>query len=805
MTNSQNERIIKKDISSLSRKSYLNYSMAVIVSRALPDARDGLKPVHRRILQAFADLNVVSTGEKKKSARIVGHAMGQYHPHGDSSIYEAMVRMTQDFSYRYPIIEGQGNFGSIDGDGAAAMRYTEARMSPFAELLLKEMNKDTIDFTPNYDGSVQEAVVLPSRFPNLLVNGTSGIAVGMSSSMPSHNLNEVIDGIFAYMKNENITLKQMMKFIKGPDFPTGACIIGTDEIIKAYETGEGKLVVRGVATVEEAKNKRQNIIISEIPFGVTKPNLIEKIAKAVRSEQILDVQDVRDESDKSGVRIVIELKKGAEVNKVMDGLLKKTPFESSFRVNNLAIVKGVPKTLGLIDLIKIYVEHQREVIQRRTEFDLAYAKKQAHILEALVIVGNNVDKVVKVIRGSKNPEEARTGLMTKFKLTEVQARAVLDLRLHRITTLEVRNTEEELQRYMEEIERLEGILSDSSVLDAVIVSELRDIKKKFSDERRTKIYASSEVHEEEVEQSSEINKKTFAVSISNKGYLFVADQAMVERQSSSFFNLKGDDFFTHQLKLTSDSTLLLINQNGNLFKINASDLPENNKKNDGTLLSSISNLGSNDTILAAFNSEVEEGVNSVYFITKQGMIKRLSLEDMITVRNGSSLTKLKDGDELLTISLGKEEDELLLFTRKGFLLKTNTKTVRPMGRTAAGVALIGLAEDDLLLTADVLGEDTGTHFLAITSNGFGKLIAIDSLKEQNRATKGSKFATLRKADGEFIQTTLTDAKGKLIALDSKGKGHRFLVKNVNVLELKDKVEPLIELQDTTLTSLLKEI
>lgn len=788
--------VIDKDITEVMKSGYINYAMNVIVARALPDVRDGLKPVHRRVLYAMKELGLAGNNvSKKKSARIVGDIIGKYHPHGDSAAYEAMVRMAQDFSYRYPLVEGQGNFGSIDGDPAAAMRYTEAKLSPISEQLLREIDKNTVDFIDNYDGSEKEPLLVPSRFPHLLTNGATGIAVGMATNIPPHHLGEVVDTAVALIDNVNITDDELLSYIQGPDFPTGGTIIGREEIRKAYLTGRGKLTLRGRLTIEEGNGGKPEVIINDIPYGVKKPNLIEKIAELVRAGKIEDIVDIRDESDRNGLRIAIELKKGAVPQKIVKQLYKLTDLQTSFGIINLAIVDGTPQELSLREILTHYIVFQRDVIERRTRYDLEKSLKRAHILEGLVIVGSNIDEVVQAIRSSRNPDTARNKLMKQFKLSEEQAQAVLDLRLQRITGLEVNKTKNELKEVQKVIAEFERILSNVHNIDEVIKKELLEIKEKYSDERRTLILANEQEQDEMLEG---VIKKTLVVAISNKGYVHTVDEALYTRQTrggkgTSAFQTAADDFIEHIFTCTTDQILGLFTEEGQFFRIPVNDLTENAKNQRGTLAYNLVSMNSETKVASYLVFNPEDDNKNLYFFSKDGFIKKMSSGEILNSRNGILSIKLRKDDKLLSVFAGEENEEFIVATKKGKCIRFDTSDVRPMGRVASGVTTINLDKEDHIVGVDLI--KNGDFVIILSDLAHGKRTSIEEFRLQKRGGKGVRIATFTKKHGSLIGIELANEDQDVLLTTNSGKSVRLHVKDFAIMTRDTSGGKVIELNE----------
>ncbi|MDF2902733.1 MAG: gyrase subunit, partial [Bacillus sp. (in: firmicutes)] len=687
MAETPNSQIKEINISQEMKSSFLDYAMSVIVSRALPDVRDGLKPVHRRILYAMHDLGMHSDKPYKKSARIVGDVIGKYHPHGDSAVYETMVRMAQDFNYRYMLVDGHGNFGSVDGDSAAAMRYTESRMSKISMELLRDINKDTIDFQDNYDGEEREPVVLPARFPNLLVNGTTGIAVGMATNIPPHQLGEVIDGVLAISHDPEITTQELMEIIPGPDFPTGGLILGRSGIRKAYETGRGSVTIRAKVEIEQKSNGKEVIIVNELPYQVNKARLIEKIAELARDKKIEGITDLRDESDRNGMRIVIEVRKDANANVLLNNLYKHTALQTSFGINTLALVNGHPKVLTLKQCLVHYLDHQKVVIRRRTEFELRKAEARAHILEGLKIALDNIDAVISLIRGSRTTDIAREGLMTQFQLSEKQAQAILDMRLQRLTGLEREKIEEELQTLLNLIEELNAILANEEKILEIIREELTEIKERFNDKRRTEIVTSGV---EMIEDEDLIPKESVVITLTHNGYIKRLPVSTYRSQKRGGRGIQGmntneDDFVEHLITTSTHDTILFFTNKGKVYRSKGYEIPEYSRTAKGLPIINLLEVDKGEWVNAII--PVEEFVDdwSLFFTTKQGVSKRSPLTSFANIRNNGLIAlNLREEDELISVRLTDGSKEIIIGTKKGMLIRFPETDVRSMGRTATG-------------------------------------------------------------------------------------------------------------------------
>ncbi len=752
-----NSRIKDINISKEMKSSFIDYAMSVIVSRALPDVRDGLKPVHRRIIYAMNQLGMTTDKPHKKSARIVGDVIGKYHPHGDTAVYETMVRMAQDFSHRYTLVDGHGNFGSIDGDSAAAMRYTEARLSKISNELVRDINKDTVDFGDNYDGSEREPLVLPARFPNLLVNGSSGIAVGMATNIPPHNLTEVIDGVLALIENPEIGIKELNKIIKGPDFPTGALILGTEGITNSYNTGRGSIKMRARAEIEEMSSGKHRIIVSEIPYQVNKARLIEKIAELVRDKLIDGITDLRDESDRDGMRIVIELRRDVNSNVVLNNLYKLTQMQSSFGVNMLALVDNKPQILNLKEMIVYYLEHQKVVIRRRTEFDLKKAEERAHILEGLKIALDNLDAVIALIRGSRNAEEAKEGLINRFALTDLQAQAILDMRLQRLTGLEREKIINEYNELLVKIAEYKAILADINKILAIISEELNEVKQKYGDPRRTEItFDVSDIENEDL-----IPEEDVVVMLTNQGYIKRLDISTYKSQQRGGKGVTGmgtkeDDFVQHFFITNSHKYLMFFTNKGKVYRLKAYEIPEHGRIARGTPIINLIEIDKDEAINAVFHVTDYTGDDYLTFATAQGQIKKSLLSDYENIRRGGIIAiNLREGDELISVKLTDGKQDIILATYDGQAIRFNENDVRVMGRTTSGVRGITLAKGDRVVGMEVV--DDSMSVLVVTHNGYGKKTPATEYREQTRGGKGVKTLNVTKKTGNVVgMKTVTD-------------------------------------------------
>ncbi len=769
----EGEKIIPINIEDEMRGAYIDYSMSVIISRALPDVRDGLKPVHRRVLYGMSELGVSYTKSHKKSARIVGEVLGKYHPHGDSSVYDTMVRMAQDWSLRYPLVDGQGNFGSVDGDSPAAMRYTEARLKRIADELLGDLDKDTVDFQPNFDDSLEEPSVLPAKFPNLLVNGTSGIAVGMATNMAPHNLTEVVNGIVAYLDNEDITVTELMEHITAPDFPTGGIIYGYEGVKQAFETGRGRIVMRAKHHFEVLPSGKEQIIVTEIPYQVNKASMIEKTAALINDKKIEGIAALRDESDRDGMRIVYELKRDALNTVVLNNLFKYTQLQSSFGVNNVALVKGRPMTLGLRDLIKYFVEHREEVIVRRTKFELAEAQKRAHILEGLLIALDHLDEVIKLIRESRDPEVARTGLIERFALSEVQARAILDMRLQRLTGLERDKLVAEYEELMRLVDRLKAILASPEKQRALIKSELLEMRERYGDERRTSInHAGGDFSMEDM-----IADEAMVITVSREGYIKRTSLDEYRTQGRGGVGARGagskqDDFTEHLFVATTHEYLLIFTEQGRMFWLRAYEVPETAKTSKGTPLQNLIDKPKEDAVRSVLNVRNLRSADYLentflMFCTEQGTVKKTPLEAYSRPRAaGINAITINEGDRLLDVQLLSGNSQVILASRSGRAVRFPEEKVRPMGRTAAGVRGIALNEEDAndkVVGMVCIAEGSAEELLVVSDHGYGKRSVLEEYRITNRGGKGVKAMQITDKTGQLVSIqAVTDADDLMI-------------------------------------------
>ncbi len=784
----EGEKIIKVNIENQMKSAYIDYSMSVIVSRALPDVRDGLKPVHRRVLYGMLDLGVLSNRSYKKSARIVGEVLGKYHPHGDMSVYDAMVRMAQDWSLRYPLVDGQGNFGSIDGDSPAAMRYTEARLKKIAEEMLADIDKDTVDFQLNFDDTLKEPTVLPSRIPQLLINGVSGIAVGMATNMPPHNISEVIDGTIAYIDNNEITIPELMKFIKAPDFPTGGIIYGYEGVKDAFETGRGRIVLRGESTVEQTSSGRDRIVVTSIPYQVNKAEMIKKTADLVNDKKIEGISDIRDESDRNGLRIVYELKKDAVTNVVLNKLYQYTALQTSFNVNNIALVKGRPQMLNLKDIIRHYVNHRHDVLIRKTKYELNEAEKRAHILEGLLIALDNLDEVIALIRGSQTPEEARTGLMEKFGLSEIQAKAILDMRLQRLTGLERDKIRQEYDELLKTIEHYKEILADEDLRMDIIKKDLLEIKEKYGDEAKTEIeYAADDFRIEDTIPDEEV-----VLTISHLGYIKRTPLTEYRRQNRGGRGTRGSDirdkdFVEYLFVASNHNHMLFFTEAGKCFWLRVFEIPEGTKASKGRAIQNIINIEPDDKVRAFVNVKDlkdEEYISNNYIVlcTQKGTIKKMALEAFSRPRqNGINAININEGDQLLEARLTNGKQEILMALKSGRAIRFNEKNVRAMGRNAAGVRGIILGGKTDEVVGMICIENEETNILVVSENGYGKRSSLDDYRITNRGGKGVKTINITKKTGSLIAMKDVTNNDDLMIINKSGILIRLPVSSLRVM------------------------
>ncbi|GIN95875.1 DNA gyrase subunit A [Siminovitchia terrae] len=778
------------------RSSFLDYAMSVIVARALPDVRDGLKPVHRRILYAMNDLGMTSDKAYKKSARIVGEVIGKYHPHGDSAVYETMVRMAQDFSYRYMLVDGHGNFGSIDGDSAAAMRYTEARMSKISMELVRDLNKDTIDYKDNYDGSEKEPVVLPSRFPNLLVNGSSGIAVGMATNIPPHQLGEVIDAIISLSKDPDITIQELMEYVQGPDFPTAGLIVGRSGIRRAYETGRGSIMMRGKVEIETKPNGKETIIVNELPFQVNKARLIERIAELVREKKIDGITELRDESDRVGMRIVMEVRRDANANVILNNLYKMTALQTSFGINMLALVDGQPKVLNLKQCLYHYLEHQKVIIRRRTEYELRKAEARAHILEGLRIALDHIDAIISLIRGSKTTDIARAGLMEQFSLSEKQAQAILDMRLQRLTGLEREKIEEEYQNLMKLIAELKAILAEEEKILEIIREELLEIKERFDDGRRTEIVAGGIGH---LEDEDLIPRENIVVTLTHNGYIKRLPISTYRSQRRGGRGVQGmgtneDDFVEHLITTSTHDTILFFTNKGKVYRTKGYEIPEYSRTAKGLPIINLLGIEKGEWINTIICVEGFLEDWNLFFATKQGVVKRTPVSAFANIRtNGLIALNLREHDELISVKLTDNSNNIVIGTKEGLLIRFHETDVRSMGRTATGVRGINLSNEDEVIGMEILEEDNDV--LVVTKNGYGKRTPAEDYRIQSRGGKGIITCNITEKTGTVVALETVKGDEDIMLITAGGVLIRMSVEDISILGRNTQGVILIRLDD----------
>ncbi len=797
--NHEKDRKVAVNIVGEMRKSFLDYSMSVIVARALPDVRDGLKPVHRRILYTLYEEGMTPDKKYQKSANAVGAVMGHYHPHGDSAIYESMVRMAQDFTYRHTLVDGHGNFGSIDGDGAAASRYTEARLAKISMELLRDLNKDTVDFSENYDGQRKEPVVLPSRFPNILVNGNMGIAVGMATNIPPHNLGEVIDGCVAYIDNPEITVTELMQYIKGPDFPTAGVILGNSGIKRAYESGRGTITIRGMATVEETHNKHR-IVITELPYQVNKKALIQRIGELVRDKVIDGISNLSDESALEGIKIVIDVKKEANANVVLNNLYKHTQLQTSYGINFLMLVDGSPRTLGLREIIEKYIDHQKHVIYRRCQFDLKRYKDRLHILDGLKIALDNIDRVIKIIRESADDDEAKAGLMSNFALSEVQSQAILDMRLKRLTGLEKSKIEEEIAELEKLVKELEEILASEEKILEVIKNEMLEIKAKYADERRTHIDMTAVDY---IEDESLIPVENVVITLTNNGYIKRLPADTYKTQNRGGMGVKGmatneEDFVEHLINATSHDYILMFTNKGKVYRIKGYEIPEYSRQSKGLPIINLLSLDKDEKVTSLLKISNDDEYKCLVFATKSGLIKRTDISEFDSIRtNGKKFITLKDDDELVSVKKTTGNDEILMASSNGRMVRFNESAVRIMGRGASGVRGINL-DGGILVGMEIV--EPNEYVLVITEKGYGKKTPVDEYRITNRGGKGVKTVNITEKNGSIVSfKTVDDSKDLMIITDS-GVIIRLAVDKISTMSRVTQGVKLINLKEDSIVS-----
>ena len=776
----ENNRILPIEIADEMKKSYIDYAMSVIAGRALPDVRDGLKPVHRRILYSMSELNLTPDKPYRKSARIVGDVLGKYHPHGDTAVYYAMVRMAQDFATRAPLVDGHGNFGSVDGDAPAAMRYTEAKMTKLSLELLRDIDKETVDFVPNFDESLKEPSVLPARFPNLLVNGSNGIAVGMATSIPPHNLGEVIDATIHLIDNEECSVEDLIQFVKGPDFPTSAIIMGKENITEAYRTGRGKVKVRARAYIEELAKGKQQIVVTEIPYQVNKAKLVEKIAELVKDKKVEGISDLRDESNRNGMRIVIELKRDANANIVLNKLYKHSQMEDTFSIIMLALVNGEPKVLNLKQVLYHYIQHQKDVVTRRTKFELNKAEARAHILEGLKIALDNLDEVIKLIRGSKTGVEAKEGLMNRFNLTDVQAQAILDMRLQRLTGLERDKIEAEYEELIKKINRLREILSNERLLMNVIKEELQIIKDNYADERRTEIRHA----EGEIDMKDLIENEEVAITLTHFGYIKRMPIDTYKSQNRggrgiSALTTREEDFIKELITTHTHSKLLFFTNKGKVYRLNAYEIPEGKRQAKGTAIVNLLQLGSDEKIATVISLDSDSNQEYLLLATKNGIVKKTKREEFKNInKSGLIAIGLREDDELIGVRATDGNEEVILVTKEGMSIRFDENDIRHMGRTAMGVKGISLNPNDQVVAMNLCSE--GNELLVVSENGFGKRTSIDEYRAQIRAGKGIKTYNIADKTGDIVGAQMVSEDDDMMIINSDGVLIRLRVNEISL-------------------------
>ena len=797
--NHERDRKVAVNIVGEMRKSFLDYSMSVIVARALPDVRDGLKPVHRRILYTLYEEGMTPDKKYQKSDNAVGAVMGHYNQNGDTAIYESMVRMEQDFTYRHTLVDGHGNFGSIDGDGAAASRYTEARLAKISMELLRDLNKDTVDFSENYDGQRKEPVVLPSRFPNILVNGNMGIAVGMATNIPPHNLGEVIDGCVAYIDNPEITVTELMQYIKGPDFPTAGVILGNSGIKRAYESGRGAITIRGMATVEETHNKHR-IVITELPYQVNKKALIQRIGELVRDKVIDGISNLSDESALEGIKIVIDVKKEANANVVLNNLYKHTQLQTSYGINFLMLVDGSPRTLGLREIIEKYIDHQKHVIYRRCQFDLKRYKDRLHILDGLKIALDNIDRVIKIIRESADDDEAKAGLMSNFALSEVQSQAILDMRLKRLTGLEKSKIEEEIAELEKLVKELEEILASEEKILEVIKTEMLEIKDKYADERRTHIDMTAIDY---IEDESLIPVENVVITLTNKGYIKRLPADTYKTQNRGGMGVKGmatneEDFVEHLINATSHDYILMFTNMGKVYRIKGYEIPEYSRQSKGLPIINLLSLDKDEKVTSLLKISNDDEYKCLVFATKNGLIKRTDISEFDSIRtNGKKFITLKDNDELVSVKKTTGNDEILMASSNGRMVRFNESAVRIMGRSASGVRGINL-DGGILVGMEIV--EPNEYVLVITEKGYGKKTPVDEYRITNRGGKGVKTVNITEKNGSIVSfKTVDDSKDLMIITDS-GIIIRLAVDKISTMSRVTQGVKLINLKEDSIVS-----
>lgn len=795
----ERDRKVSVNIVGEMRKSFLDYSMSVIVARAIPDVRDGLKPVHRRILYTLYEEGMTPDKKYQKSANAVGAVMGHYHPHGDAAIYDSMVRMAQDFTYRHTLVDGHGNFGSIDGDGAAASRYTEARLAKVSMELLRDLNKDTVDFSENYDGQRKEPVVLPSRFPNILVNGNMGIAVGMATNIPPHNLGEVIDGCIAYIDNPTISVNELMQYIKGPDFPTAGVILGNAGIKKAYETGKGTITIRGMAKVED-HHGRERIVITEIPYQVNKKSLITRIGELVRDKVIDGISNLSDESALEGIKIVIDVKRESNANVVLNNLYKHTPLQTSYGINFLMLVDGSPRTLGLKEILEKYVEHQKHVIYRRCEFDLKRYKNRLHILDGLKIALDNIDRVIKIIKESQDDEEAKAGLMTGFGLSEVQSQAILDMRLKRLTGLEKSKIEDEITELEKLVKELEEILASENRILEVIKSEMLEIKEKYANERRTHIDMTAIDY---IEDESLIPVENIVITLTNKGYIKRLTSDTYKTQNRGGMGVKGmstneEDFVEHLINATTHDFILMFTNKGKVYRIKGYEIPEYSRQSKGLPIVNLLSLDKDEQVNSLLKITKDDDYKYLVFATKSGLIKRTDISEFDSIRNnGKKFITLKDDDELVSVKKTTGKDEILMASSKGRMVRFKEDNVRVMGRGASGVKGINL-DGGVLVGMEIAHDDE--LILTVTEKGYGKKTPTSEYRITNRGGKGVKTVNITDKNGSIVSFKSVDNNNDVMIITDSGIVIRLDVGKISTMSRVTQGVRLINLKENSVVS-----
>ena len=799
------DNIVNINIEKEMRQSYLDYSISVIMSRALPDVRDGLKPVHRRIIYAMDELGMGPDKQYRKSARVVGDVLGKYHPHGDSSVYDAMVRLAQDFNIRYPLVDGHGNFGSIDGDSAAAMRYTEAKMTKLTMEMLRDIGKDTIDYRPNFDETLKEPIVLPSRFPNLLVNGSSGIAVGMATNIPPHNLKEAIDGAIMLIDNPDADVEELMTVIKGPDFPTAGHIMGKEGIRSAYRTGRGKITVRAVTEIEETNKGRHKIIVTELPYQVNKANLIEKIAEYVRDKKLEGISDLRDESDREGMRIVIEIKRDANPNVVLNNLYKHTQFQTTFGVIMIAVVNGEPKVLDLKEMLTHYIAHQKVIITRRTEFDLNKAEERAHIVEGLKIALDNIDEVIRIIRGSKTEAIAKEALMSSFALSDKQSQAILDMRLRRITGLERDKLEEEYENLIKEINRFREILANERLVYQIIKDEMLEIKEKYGDPRRTRIMPSAD----EIDVEDMIEEEDIVITLTHFGYIKRMPEYTYKTQKRGgkgiiALTTREEDFVEDLYITSTHDTILFFTNKGKVFSLKAYEIPEAGRQAKGTAIINLLNLTGEEKVSAIIPIEKDAPEKNLVLITKKGIIKRTNLDSFENIRkNGIIAISLRDDDELIGVKKTDGKKDIIVVTKKGMSIRFDENNVREMGRSAMGVKAITLKKDDIVVAME-LTED-GKNLLVMSEYGYGKRTPLDEYKIQNRGGKGLITYNIKEKTGDIVSAKVVDENDEIMMISFSGTIIRLKAKDISIMGRSTQGVTLMKMKDDRVVAVAKYV